>query len=539
MNKERQIIDNAYYLSTIYLKQHYREESYQILLSELGSFFKGENFKNCLFDEEKIITYHYLQNYLSTLNEKNNSRKKNGVYYTENDITEFILVNLFKLTVGKDPNNIFEEKFSDNDKERILSFSIFDPTCGTGAFLLKALEIKVKFALEKGIFEVKQIHEIVNTLFGNDVDDESILITKIRLFFCILENFGVQVAVGLSKILNKNFYSENLFNLRIHEKFDLVVGNPPYVEDSNSEISLNEKFGNIYANVLSVSLEFMKESGSFGFIIPLSYISTPRMKKIREKLNNFLKTQIILSFADRPGCLFTSVHQKLNIIMGSKKGEDRLYTGNYQYWYKEERPKLFASLSYINNEYSSDDYIPKLGNNIDVAIYKKIIEKEKILESCFTEKGESLYLNMRACFWIKSFLEAHTTGEYKKLCFENEDVRNYVYCILNSSLFWWFWICISDCWHITNKELKNFKIPSKFDKIIVKQLSLNLENKLENTKKYVGTKQTDYEYKHKKCLTEIHEIDEYINNLFGLSESESFYVKNFAISYRTSVGIGK
>ena len=106
-------------------------------------------------------------------------------------------------------------------------------------------------------------------------------------------------------------------------------------------------------------------------------------------------------------------------------------------------------------------------------------------------------------------------------------------------MFWWFWICISDCWHITNKELKNFKIPSKFDKIIVKQLSLNLENKLENTKKYVGTKQTDYEYKHKKCLTEIHEIDEYINNLFGLSESESFYVKNFAISYRTSVGIGK
>ena len=48
-----------------------------------------------------------------------------------------------------------------------------------------------------------------------------------------------------------------------------------------------------------------------------------------------------------------------------------------------------------------------------------------------------------------------------------------------------------------------------------------------------------YEYKHKFCVSEIHQIDEYVNALYGLTDSEAEYIKNFALFYRTSAGVAK
>ena len=109
-------------------------------------------------------------------------------------------------------------------------------------------------------------------------------------------------------------------------------------------------------------------------------------------------------------------------------------------------------------------------------------------------------------------------------------------CLLNSSLFWWYWICVSDCWHITQKELAGFTVPELGDYTQINKLAEQLESKLEETKEYVGTKQTEYEYKHKKCVKEIHKIDDYINRLYGLSEQQSLYIKDFAFRYRIGGG---
>ena len=70
----------------------------------------------------------------------------------------------------------------------------------------------------------------------------------------------------------------------------------------------------------------------------------------------------------------------------------------------------------------------------------------------------------------------------------------------------------------------------------VTKLANALRKKLETTKVFVGTRQTDYEYKHKACLKEIQAIDDFINAVFNLSEEESTYIKEFALKYRTSGG---
>ena len=71
----------------------------------------------------------------------------------------------------------------------------------------------------------------------------------------------------------------------------------------------------------------------------------------------------------------------------------------------------------------------------------------------------------------------------------------------------------------------------------VNRLAVALENRLEETKLYVGTKQTEYEYKHKSCVDVIHQIDDYVNMLYGLTEEEGLYIKNFAYRYRIGGGV--
>lgn len=100
---------------------------------------------------------------------------------------------------------------------------------------------------------------------------------------------------------------------------------------------------------------------------------------------------------------------------------------------------------------------------------------------------------------------------------------------------------MSDCWHITRKEFKNFYIPqiSQDNLDLFSVLAQKLEDKLEKTKQYVGTKQVDYEYKHKLCLEEIHQIDDAIGRLYGLELSEISYIKNFALQYRVGIDVAK
>jgi len=542
--KMSDMIMSALNITFCYLKQHYTAKDLQKIKNEVLLL---TSIKECESEEKKTIditTYQELQEVLSTLNEKESIRKSKGVYYTPTDVVGYILNTSIKSLYGV----LNKDNVKDMDLTRVpyrsfcLSKSVFDPTCGAGEFLLAALETKFVLYESKGKNASKStVEKILGTIYGNDVNEDSITIAKIRLFLCALERYGVSKIIGLSGTINKNFTQKDFVSKLPSKKmaFDIIIGNPPYVEDSKSDLSLKEKYGNIYANVLSNAKGLLSDGGVIGFVIPLSYVATPRMDKIRNELIEELPEQYILSYADRPDCLFSSVHQKLCILIGKKrKSERQVYTGNYQYWYKEERPELFSSTSVVKNNFTQNQYIPKLGNDIDVSVYRKIrLKKNRVSLYDYPQCGdETVFLNMRAAFWIKAFRNEHLGSEYKKFSFDSAGSADYYFCILNSSLFWWYWICVSDCWHITRKELQGFTIPKIRNYTEVTELARRLEENLEQTKEYVGTVQTDYEYKHKNCVDVIHEIDAYINNLFGLTEEENLYIQKFAYRYRISGG---
>lgn len=535
-------VDEALSLFYLYIQETYSSKEVELICNELKAIARREDFMCNKFDSTKR-TYTQVQDALSKINEKQSIRKSKGVYYTPNDVVRFILTNSIKASFGKLTVSNISDMSLDNIPYRSFccNKTVFDPTCGAGEYLLTALEMKINLLKNRTNITKNLVRKAVSTIYGNDVNVESIIITELRLLLLIIETCGIAYCTGLGSIMNRRFTSFDFIadEAGVEDKYHIVVGNPPYVEDFKSGLELSDRYGNIYANILLNAAKKLEKNGAIGFIIPLSYVSTPRMKKLRDELGVLVSEQYILSFADRPDCLFDSVHQKLCILIGKdKKSEKTVYTGNYQYWYKQERATLFTDIQMVKNKHKNADFIPKLGTEQDIVIYKKITDKRK-MQSVYdiSRNGtESVYLNRREAFWMKAYREQVDDPEYKVFSFKSPIEADYCYCLINSSLFWWYWISVSDCWHVS-KDLNGFMMPMKVNMTGATELAQGLRQRLEETKVYVGTKQTQYEYKHRECLEEIRAIDNFINAAYGLTEAESNYIKNFAIRYRTSGGI--
>lgn len=552
--------------------------------------------KTAVSSLKEAITLQEFISRTAKINEKCDSRKALGKYYTPQDLCTFMLTQVASNLDGE-----LEKK------------SFFDPTCGNGEFILNALiyvleqsknskitskqNLSVKesqlIEQEQTFFAAEEIIALAANLYGNDINDIALLIAKVRLYFYLVlhlkSNCINQATVAqIAQTLNQNFSKVDYLNHaeQLTQQFDVIIGNPPYVEDSKYAEQIKEKFGNVYANVIKNSLHHLKEKGILALVIPLSYVSTARMRSIRDWVVKHCAWQKLYNFADRPDCLFTGVHQKLTVLLCKKDQATacQSYSSDYLYWYKQERINLFKEIP-LSAVQVQEDFIPKLGSYLAASLYAKVFtlvpeeslnsffqtlatkgskvkqltstlakirkEQEKdnlntqpyisFAEWLFSNEGKSepslssLYLNMRATFWVKAFTDYARSNEYKEFKVDAR-YRDYIYCLLNSSLFFWFWTVVSDGWHLTNKEFKAFKLVLPTQPQAWQALAQALQEDLDAKKKYVGTKQTDYIYQHKNSKQLIDAIDEQLAHVYGINAAELDFIKNFAYKYRMSLG---
>lgn len=483
------------------------------------------------------LTFEEFLTELSNLSEDTSSRKLKGVFYTNNDITNFIVKNVLANYFDNDIDILI--KHEDVDKRELLklvNLTCFDPTCGSAQFLIAYTQ----FVLNryKNISD-DLVVKMSKNIFGNDICAESVLISKLRLFFLLINKVSnTNRYIEIAQNLKKNFFCFDFVispPIQIKKKFDIIIGNPPYVESRCLPVQPVKKFGNTYANVLDNIEPFSKNNTVISFVLPISFISTPRMKKIRSLIFEKYKKCFLINFSDRPDSLFRDAHQKLTIIIGTKRSikSSGIYSSTYNYWYKNERSNLFNQLNLYKLTNYFDTFIPKIGTSIEQNIFNKLVFTNdcSLLDKLNSKNNDSLplYLNQRATFWIKAFSFNPGSKEYK-LYRINNDEYSYVYCLLNSSLFFMFWIIVSDCWHITNKELSLIKLPkiSNENQKKFTNLYIELEQKLEKTKEHIGSKQVQFEYKHKKCKEVIDKIDKLLANIYHLTNEEH----NFVISYK-------
>lgn len=222
--------------------ENYIDEIYCALKMLLDKNYKKYDFETSInANDIKYITDEKFQSSLFKLNEKSKKQKNNGVYYTADDVARYIICNSLLMKIEKDLNqthnaeNCIEilRNLNTIDKDNILyKYTIFDPTCGTGEFLINAINIKLEILKNEEITD-EIILKIAKTIYGNDIDDESIDICKLRIYFSLINKLQNEESyIKLAEIINERFFSIDYIqkSKKIKMKFDVIVGNPPYVE---------------------------------------------------------------------------------------------------------------------------------------------------------------------------------------------------------------------------------------------------------------------------------------------------------------------
>ena len=331
--------------------------------------------------------------------------------------------------------------------------------------------------------------------------------------------------------------------------FDVIIGNPPYVEYRNVKKDYTIRdyetgaCGNLYAYVMERGAHL--NSGRIGWIVPISWVSTNRMAAARHVIARAHPMLYINNHADRPSSLFDGVHQKLTIVLCAK-GPLAIYTTEFCRCYSKEgeRDHLFNNLAYHLLDWDGG-IIRKFSGDVEANISRKIFQKSSSITAMFASSPRlnntrPFYLNQRLMMWVKCFLAPKRSKEYRTFYPIKGFSAQELSAILDSSVFFWFWETRGDCWHLIKGDMDDFHIDlvqfSDTNRQTLIRLADALELDLEQKKEYVGTVQTDYEYYHRKSKHIIDDIDHVLAEHYGFTDEELDFIINYNIKYRVGLG---
>ena len=176
--------------------------------------------------------------------------------------------------------------------------------------------------------------------------------------------------------------------------FNVVIGNPPYLELSQVSYriigfkSISSK--TIHALCIERGLILSKNSNT-SMIVPLSIVSTQRMKIIQDILENN-KNVWYSNYSWRPGKLFDTVNRALTIYITTNQDNKKVFSTNYQKWTSETRSILIQCIYYSEVGFQPhSSWIPKIGDDIEKSILRKLLQINNQLGNQIVKQGPKIY----------------------------------------------------------------------------------------------------------------------------------------------------
>ncbi len=208
--------------------------------------------------------------------------------------------------------------FPKREKLRIL-----EPSVGAGSFL------PLLFS------KYKHIKDLVIDIV--DIDENSLENVKL-----LLNKFGFPNNVKI------NFIHNDFLKHRFSNKYDLVVGNPPFGKIKDKEILAQYKFALVEKDIDNIYVFFLEKalniSKMVAFVLPKAFISSPMYKTTRNKVKDLLITTII-DYGEKG---FNGVKiETISLIIKNKKVENENFTQIESYITLESR---LRKQSYITEE---------------------------------------------------------------------------------------------------------------------------------------------------------------------------------------------
>ena len=345
--------------------------------------------------------------------------------------------------------------------------------------------------------------------------------------------------------------------------FDIIIGNPPYVEyNKKDKISgkavsdiykvrnlKTEECGNLYAFVMERCKYLTYNNTYIGMIVPLSGHSTERMSSLVNGFYNNFKSRYIMNLsADaNPSKLFEGVKFRLSIFFVNNYHIGSFCT-KYKRWYAEERPYLFNGIIFVNDDKYKYQSIKGKVSDIKFLDIASKMRKDNYLFGAYNGNKKCLFHNAPVN-WIRShsfipFFKSERDGEgvttqLKCISFDTDQQVNIASSILNSSLFFIWWITNSDCYHLNNSEIANFKysIGGASDNellVLSEDLSYDMQQKSKRrTYNYKTSGRVEYdEFYMKLSKSIIDKIDTVLAKHYDFTEEELDFIINYDIKYR-------
>ncbi len=343
------------------------------------------------------------------LDSESDKRKKMGIYYTPSYIVDYIVKN----TVG--------EYIKDKTIDEILEVNIIDPACGSGSFLTRSfqevanvIEERLKKGEKSNKWKTFEHYEnrltlnqkatiLENCIYGVDLDEKAVELAQLNLLLKLLEeetpetrrkilpNMKNNIKCGNSLIDDPKVAGDKAFNWHAQFPeafgkggFDVVVGNPPYVDYSKIKGTdyLNEKYYstkvnggvvkyNLFQLFIERSINLLKIKGLFGFINPNTYLSTDNALSLRKIILEETSLKKIIDVSRLKVFKEASTYPVITIFEKSKPNKNSIQIINL------EDEKSFGTKFNFNEidqeEFSKDNKLNfALSSNSDSQLIKKL-----------------------------------------------------------------------------------------------------------------------------------------------------------------------
>lgn len=294
-------------------------------------------------------------------------------------------------------------------------------------------------------------------------------------------------------------------------------------------------------------------------IVPVSAICTKRMKPLTELLMKESSSIHYANFDDRPARLFESIQHLRACIFNASRGSGpkrtAIYSTGYNKWHTENRTTLFDNLRYTRiDEYR--EIIPKFSHTLELSIEKKLASTKGRLKDFLNKTGDRnvyyrasgggnfLLVKPRQTVTFINGVEEAVKAE-RHLTVKSNCSQYAISALLSSSLFYLYYIAMTDCRNLTKGFIESFPCPATIgaDSKLA-NLGKELANDYESNKttretsfRSTGNTVRFYEYSPRRSKHIIDRIDTQLARHYHLSEEELDHIINYGIKYRLSTDL--
>lgn len=457
---------------------------------------------------------------------------------------------LLEQFAGVDLSDMFATAASSGDGVGV-QFIAFDEVSTSQTILLERLRHYFEMREDENKHALREdVNSAVADLIRAKVNESPEIVKQIQ---------SLNVSANERFFLWHTWFSE-VFNRTGKQGFDIVIGNPPYgatltdydkallkKQYHTAQTIKNIQKGSLDTFSLFIELGYnlLRRDGSFAMIVPLAFISSDAMSGVHRLLLENCEPIRLSSYAVRPEPVFKNAVVDTTIVLFQKTGSPCQHI--YSTRLNRKKGSDFSLQKLIDNLQFAEVHdllmfgrIPKIGSDIECDILKKI-RACKTIGSYKQDNGKPIYYRAAGGRYFKVVTNYTTNSSAEKCLLLDKDYADVIGCILSSSLSFWFYQIYSDNHNWKGGEIESFTVPNMDEETRKKLCNLYkryLEDIERNANMRTSSGNSTYhveefkEYKIVKSKQIIDEIDDTIGKLYGLTDDEIEFVKNYEIEFR-------